>query len=247
MPVLIFFIVLACTFGAMFLGMRIAPKLPREHLTGASKEIIHAFMGVIALLAAVILGLLMYAAKTSFDTKDAEFRHATAKLILLDRILAHYGPEVAGARHTLKAAVEAKLAQAQPRVQPGHTGTFRIIEGLQDQLRGLTPQTEAQRWLQKRALDISGDIAQTRWFLIDDLDSTMPMPFLIVLIFWLALIFFCYGLFTPENATVHTIAFLCAVSLAASVYLILEMDNSLEGPIRISVDPLRKAILQLGR
>jgi hypothetical protein len=248
MAVVVFLVVLASTFGATLLAIFVATKLPKEHLTGASREVVHAFMAVIALLAAVILGLLMYAGKTSFDTKDAEFRHATARLVLLDRVLAHYGPELEGARQKLRAAVELKLAQPKPHVQPGaKTGAFHIIEDVQDDLRRLTPQTDAQRWLRERALDVSGDIAETRWFLIDDLDTTMPMPFLAVLVFWLALIFFCYGLFTPLNSTVLTVTFLCAVSLAASVYLILEMDNSLEGPIKISIEPLRKAVDQLGQ
>ncbi len=246
MPILIFFVVLACTFGATVIALYCASSLPKEHLTGTSKEVIHAFMAVVALLAAVILGLLMYAAKTAFDNKDAEFRHATAKLVLLDRVLVHYGPEVANARKQLRAAVERKLAEAEPRPKVSKQGGFAVIELVQDELRSLTPANDSQRWLQKRALDLSGEIAESRWFLVEDLDSTMPIPFLVVLIFWLALIFFCYGLFAPRNITVLTISFLCAVSLAASVYLVLEMDNSLDGPIRISVEPLRKALDLMG-
>ncbi|HEX2841609.1 DUF4239 domain-containing protein [Hyphomicrobium sp.] len=204
-------------------------------------------MAVVALLAAVILGLLMYAAKTSFDNKDAEFRHATAKLVLLDRVLAHYGPEVSNARKQLRATVERKLAESEPGPKVSKQGGFAVIELVQDELRGLTPSNEGQRWIQKRALDLSSEIAETRWFLVDDLDSSMPTPFLVILVFWLALIFFCYGLFAPRNATVLTIAFLCAVSLAASVYLVLEMDNSLEGPISISLEPLRKALDHMGK
>jgi hypothetical protein len=247
MSILVFFAVLACTFGATLFAVYCARTLPATHLTGASKEVIHAFMGVVTLQATVVLGLLIYSAKTSFDTKDAEFRHASAKLVLLDRVLAHYGPEVSEARKLLRGAVEKEFAETSPRARPGKQGTFAVIETVQDQLRALTPSTEAQRWLQKRALDVSGDIAQTRWFLIDDLDSTMPMPFLLVLVFWLALIFFCFGLFAPANPTVLTVIFLCAVSLAASVYLVMEMDNSIDGPISISLEPLHKAIDQLGR
>lgn len=247
MPMLVFCTVLACTFGATLIAAYIAPTLPKENLTGPSKEVVHAFMAVVALLAAVILGLLMYAAKTSFDNKDAEFRHATAKLVLLDRVLAHYGPEVSNARKQLRATVERKLAESEPGPKVSKQGGFAVIELVQDELRGLTPSNEGQRWIQKRALDLSSEIAETRWFLVDDLDSSMPTPFLVILVFWLALIFFCYGLFAPRNATVLTIAFLCAVSLAASVYLVLEMDNSLEGPISISLEPLRKALDHMGK
>jgi hypothetical protein len=249
-PVLVFFVVLVCTFGGMLLAVYVAGLLPHGHLTGASKETIHAIMSVMALLAAVVLGLLIYSAKTAFDTKDAEFRHASAKVVLLDRVLAHYGPEAAEARKLLREAVEKKLAAFEPdavRERRGKEPTFVVVEQIQDEIRAYAPTSEAQRWLKNRALEVSGEIAEARWFLLDDLDIAMPVPFLMILVFWLALIFFCYGLFSPANATVLTVMFMCAVSLAASIYLVLEMDNSLEGPIAISTEPLRKALTKLGQ
>lgn len=249
-PALVFFIVLICTFGAMLLAVYVAPLLPHGHLTGASKETIHAIMGVMALLAAVVLGLLIYSAKTSFDTKDTEFRHASAKIVLLDRVLAHYGPEAAEARKMLREAVEKKLATFDPDAfheRRGKEPTFVAVEKIQDDIRAYAPTSEAQRWLKDRALEVSGEIAEARWFLLDDLDIAMPVPFLMILVFWLALIFFCYGLFSPANGTVLTVVFLCAASLAVSIYLVLEMDNSLEGPIAISAEPLSKALAKLGQ
>ncbi len=85
---------------------------------------------------------------------------------------------------------------------------FVTVEKIQDTIRAFAPTSEAQRWLKDRALDVSGDIAEARWFLLDDLDSAMPVPFLMILVFWLALIFFCYGLFSPANFTVLTVMFL---------------------------------------
>ncbi|WP_072395582.1 hypothetical protein [Hyphomicrobium sp. CS1GBMeth3] len=249
-PLLVSAFVLACTFGATLLAVLAARLLPTGHLTGASKETIHAIMGIMALLAAVVLGLLIYSAKTSFDTKDTEFRHASAKVVLLDRVLAHYGPDAGPARGHLREAVQRKLAALNPKALPadhGSEATFVAIEAIQDEIRGFQPTTDAQRWLKDRALAVSSDIAEARWFLLDDLDSTMPMPFLVVLVFWLALIFFSHGLFAPPNVTVLSLMLFCAVSLSAAIYLMLEMNNSLEGPISISTEPLGRALERLGR
>jgi hypothetical protein len=249
-PGLVFFVVLVCTFGSMLLAIYVAGLLPPEHLTGASKETIHAIMSVMALLTAVVLGLLIYSAKTAFDTKDTEFRHASAKIVLLDRVLAHYGPEAVETRKLLREAVEKKLATFEPEAlheRRGKEPTFVAVEKIQDDIRGYAPTSESQRWLKDRALEVSGEIAEARWFLLDDLDSAMPVPFLMILVFWLALIFFSYGLFSPANVTVLTIMFLCAVSLSISIYLVLEMDNSLDGPIAISTEPLSKALAKLGQ
>jgi hypothetical protein len=247
-PALVFLVVLACTFGSMLLAVYVAGFLPPDHLTGTSKETIHAIMGVMALLTAVVLGLLIYSAKTAFDTKDTEFRHASAKIVLLDRVLAHYGPEAAEARKLLREAVEKKLGEfdSSVRHEPGEP-MFVTVEKIQDTIRAFAPTSEAQRWLKDRALDVTGDIAEARWFLLDDLDSAMPVPFLMILVFWLALIFFCYGLFSPVNFTVLAIMFLCAISLSISIYLVLEMDNSLDGPIAISAEPLSRALAKLGQ
>lgn len=249
MSVLVFFIVLVCLCVATALGLYLSATLPKGHLDGRSKEVIHAFMGVIALLSAVVLGLLVYSAKTSFDTKDSEFKHASAKVVLLDRVLAHYGPKAKEARDVLRAAVEKKLLELGPkgnaRAEKSER-TFVSIEAVQDKIRALAPESDGERWLKSRALEVSGDIAQARWFLVDEIDSTMPRPFVAIMVFWLMLIFFSYGLFTPRSTTVLAVLFLCAVSLAGSVYLILEMDDSLEGPISISTEPLRKALDELG-
>lgn len=246
MPVAVFFIVLAVILGATALGLYLGRILPKHHVSEGSKEIIHAFMEVNALLAAVVLGLLTFSAKTSFDTKDLEWKHASAKIILLDRLMDQYGPETAEARKHLRATVAKKIAQAE-RSGGAETNLVVRLDDVQLQLASLSPATDGQRWLKHKALDISNDISQARWFLLDEIDSTMPLPFLAVMVFWLALIFFSYGLFTPRNMTVLAVVFLCAVSLAASVFLIMEMDRSMEGLITISIDPLRETLAELGK
>jgi hypothetical protein len=251
MPLTVFLVVLACLFGASLLGLYLGRILPREHVSKESKEVVNAFLGVIALLAAVVLGLLTFAAKTSFDTKDMEWRHAAANIIFLDRTLAHYGPETDKARKALGTTVQEKIAELEPAdgARPTRTSrSFAIgMERVQEELRALAPATEAQRSIKSRAIDVGVQIAQARWYLLEELDSSMPLPFLIVLVFWLTIIFFYYGLFAPNNALVISLLFLCAVSLSGSIYLILEMDNSLEGPIAISSEPLHRALKELGK
>jgi hypothetical protein len=248
MSVLIFFVVLGCLGAATILGLYLSATASKAHLDARSKEVIHGFMGVIAHLIAVVLGLLIFSAKTSFDTKDSEFKHASAKVVLLDRVLAHYGPKAQQARDALRSTVEKKLVVLDTGGKFGaekRQRTFVSVEDVQDRIRALAPESEAERWLKERALALSGDIAQARWFLLDELDSTIPRPFVVIMVFWLMLIFFSYGLFTPRNATVLAVLAMCAVSLASSVYLVLEMDNSLEGPISISTEPLHQALDEL--
>ena len=77
--------------------------------------------------------------------------------------------------------------------------------------------------------------------------SSIPVPFLVILACWFTILFSGFGLFARFDGTVLATLLFCALSLAAAVFLILEMDLPLEGLVRISSDPLRGALLQLGR
>ena len=67
------------------------------------------------------------------------------------------------------------------------------------------------------------------------------------IIFWLSMTFASFGLTAPRNATVVTVLVISALSVAAAVFLILELDGPFEGLIRISGEPLRFALANLGR
>src|SRR5207249_3254583 len=81
-----------------------------------------------------------------------------------------------------------------------------------------------------------------RWLLHEQLQTSIPKPFMVVLIFWLAVIFGSFGLFAPGNGTVSMALFVCALSIAGAMFLILEMDEPFGGAIRISSAPVRDAL-----
>ena len=120
-----------------------------------------------------------------------------------------------------------------------------MLETLQDELRALEPTSEAQRWLQSRALQVSGDLAQTRWKLAVQNGSAIPRPFLIVVVAWLAFLFASFGLFAPRNPIVITVLLVAALSVSAAIVLILELDNPFGGFITVSPDPMRNTLVYL--
>jgi hypothetical protein len=91
------------------------------------------------------------------------------------------------------------------------------------------------------------ELAQTRWFLIEQEQNQLPLPLLIILVFWLSLLFASFGLFTPTNATALIVLFLGACALSAAIYLVLELDRPLEGLIKVSDAPLRNALQHLNQ
>ena len=101
--------VLACTFGGALLGMFLRAVLPERHLSADSKETIRLGMGMIVTMAALVLGLLVASAKNFYDTQSSDLTQLSANVILLDRVLAHYGPETKEARDLLRGAVTRSL------------------------------------------------------------------------------------------------------------------------------------------
>ena len=251
-PVAIGLIVFACVFGGALFGMFLGRVLPAEHLSADARDVIKVSMAMVATLAALVLGLLTASAKSSLDDKEGELRAAAAQVILLDRTMAEYGPETAQARDLLKQILVARINQVWPeesdaRVTPEAISHGNGIEAVQAALLALSPKNDAQRWLQSTALGITQGIAGERWTVLEQLGSSLQWPFLAVVVFWLAVIFASFGLFAPRNASVTAALFVAALSVAGSIYLILEMDQPYRGLIKISSAPLRTALQELGQ
>jgi hypothetical protein len=245
-------IVFVCIFAGAVLGMVLQSVLPEHHLSPDSKDVVKVGMGLIATMAALVLGLLTGSAKSSFDAQDNEVKQSAANLILLDRVLAHYGPETKDAREMLRRTVANRLAMTWPEngAPPAGLdvpGTTPAAEGIQDAIRALTPQNDAQRGLQSQALQISGDVMQTRWLLFAQAGNAIQVPLLVVLVFWVTALFASFGLFAPRNGTVIAVLALAALSVAGAILLILEMNQPFQGMIKISGAPLRYALAHLGQ
>jgi type II secretory pathway pseudopilin PulG len=231
--------------------MYLGKVLPKEHLSAEAKDVIKVAMAMIATLAALVLGLLTASAKSSLDEKENQVRGWAAQVVLLDRTLAAYGPETQGTRDLLKQTLAARIEQVWSGkgtgVQPTVLRSGSGVEGVQQKLLALEPQTDAQRWLKNTALEIGQSMASSRWAGLQQLGRSIKWPFIVILVFWLAVIFASFGLFAPRNWIVTAALLLAALSVAGSIYLILEMDQPYGGLIKISSAPLLDALQQLGR
>ena len=240
-------IVLVCVFGGSILGMVLHTILPEHHLSADSKDVIKLGMGLTATMSALVLALLTNSAKGSFDTQRNELTQMSASIILLDRVLTHYGPETKDARDLLKGTVAAMIDRMWPDEGSGRQMEPVSAEAFYDKIQALSPQNDVQRQLQAQAVKISVDIGQARWLLFEQGGRSIPMPFLVLLIFWVTVIFLSFGLFAPRNATVVVTLFLCAISVSGAIYLIMELDHPFGGLVQISSASLRSALSQIDK
>jgi hypothetical protein len=245
---LVSFAVFAALFGAALLGFRLRRRLPDEHLCDKTKDAVRIGMGSVGTMAALVLGLLVASTKGAYDTEKGEIIQLAAKLVSLDQVLANYGPEAAECRRILLVATQSALVRIWPDAKvdgsteaPGRVWSKELPVAIQQ----LAVQTDSQRAFKAQAALIATDLAQMRWLLFEQSQSSISTPLMVMMVFWMAMTYTSVGLFAPANRTVVTAQLLAALAVAGALFLILELDQPFDGLIRISDQPMINALQEL--
>lgn len=252
-PLAISIAVLACIFAGAVVGILLRPRFPDEHLSADTKDTVKLVVGIVGTMTGMVLGLLVASAKSSFDGQRAGVAQLAANVVVLDRTLAHFGPEAQDARGALRDSAADMVHRMWPEepVPPGGPanpiGDEGRYDGVSKLILALQPKNDSQRTTQTQALKIVYDTSQMRWQLHAQRGNSIPTIFLVLLVAWLSVTFASYGLFAPRHATTYAVLFLGAFVVSSAVFLILELDQGFGGIIHISSHPLRDAILQLGK
>jgi Protein of unknown function (DUF4239) len=245
---LISLVVFVVISGGALLGAMLRPLLSEAHLQPDSRDVVKMATGLIGTLAALVLGLLIASAKGSFDQKTGQVRQLTASIVLLDDLLAQYGPEAVPVRSRLRQSVAPLADRIWQEGSAGKQVQFKSSAeslALEDQLQHLSPDNVAQRSLQSRAIAAFTEGAQVRLRLFAQTGGSIPTPFLVILVFWLSAIFVSLTLFARANLVVMAALSVCALSFAGAIFLILELGDPFNGLMGISSAVLREALLPL--
>jgi hypothetical protein len=241
-------IICAILIGGAMSGVLLRRLLPDHHLDAHAKDIVRLGCALIATITGLVLGLLINSGKNSFDAQRDDIRQLTAKIEMLDYLLDEYGPQARPAREELRRALpdmidriwdDGATKQGKPFVATavGHT-TYRAIAAL-------SPTSEAERTLRNQALELANTILQTRLILHEQSSTRMPLPFLVVLVFWLYILFASFCLFSPLNPTAFASLAVIALSASGAIFLILELYRPFSGLMQIESAPLRQALAPL--
>ncbi|HKP65225.1 MAG TPA: DUF4239 domain-containing protein [Casimicrobiaceae bacterium] len=242
----------ACTFGGALLGLFLHRRLPEHHVTSESKDVIKLVMGLVATVAALVLGLLISSAHRSYDEQEAEVQQLAVHLFQLDRTLERFGPDAADARDRLYRIVSEEIASIATKDGTGLT-TGKPLQAQQevadliDRIATLSPKTDAQRFSQSQALRLIATLGDVRLLLNEQSRGSLSWPFFIVLVFWLTMLFLGFGLLAKGNVTVTAALMLGAVSVAGAIFLILEMNRPYGGVMQVSIAPIRDALQNMRR
>ena len=244
-PLALSCIIFALTLGGIAFGASLRRALPKHHISKESQDIVRLGAGLIATIAALVLGLLITASKGSFDTQSTQVKQVTADVILLDNLLAQYGPEGRPIREQMRSMLGQFADRLWQEKEENTAGKFEFSaagEKVYLAIQSLSPQNDLQRSLQARAAQISTDLAQTRLLLFVEGGNLIPAPFLVILVFWLVIIFASFSLFAELNVTAFTFLSLFALSASGAIFLILELSQPFSGLMMISSTPLRNSL-----
>ncbi len=243
-------IALACVFGAALLGMFWRTRVPGEYQASESKDVIRLVMGLVVTTVAIALGLLVGSAKTFYDTQNGEMAQLAGNFVLLDRMLAQYGPEAHDTRAALRYLLDDQIQTEGQRL--GTTAFSNIKSGtsvgesILDKIRTLSPKNDDQKFFKQQGLNLEVQIEQLRWLMYAQNMVPFPGFLLVMLIAWLIVLFVSFGIFAPRNPLVLAGFLASSAAICGSILLVLQMYNPQHGLIHVSDAPLRAALQQLG-
>jgi hypothetical protein len=237
-------------FAASVVGMLVQGVVPADVMT-ASKASVGAMAGVVALLLALVLGLLVFTAFSVFTTQQSEAFSLAPVIVEIDLALERYGPEAAQGRANLRGALERSRARffgdAKQGPQPFTLEQMRaIFQGQNSYFDSLTPTTETQRSLLATAKDGARKLADTQMLMARQLASPFPPYVIAVVLCWASALFLGNGLVASTNAVAVLAHLAGAVAIGSAIFLILELSNPYTGVIRLSSAGLDRVLQVLG-
>jgi hypothetical protein len=243
--------VFIATFLAAVLGFQLQSFLPGRYTDGATGGQVKVVLGMLSMLTSVVLGFVTAEAKNSFDDASKIVADTAVRLVSIDRVLADFGTESAGIRSKIKQAAEEWITSINSNAGD-RSADLQVVqrgdelENLHDEIKALKTSSDALAKDQARAIDLAAGILHDRWVLATDRAASTPSIFLFVVLAWLALEFFIFGLFASRNVLVAGTTFFAALTVASAIFLVLDLEGPMSGPMRVSTKALERAVAIMG-
>ena len=256
-------VVLALLCASAALGFLVRSRMPEPQRSKESTEFIELTIVLLVTIAAVVLGLQTTSVKSAFDIAEHDRANYAAQLTLLDQCMRNYGPGSELVRRHLQSFTAAAIASnwrsevappgvSYPDVSKMSRDSARsVLTDLMNhiglEIRQLNPPDQLHGKLAADCFDQFKDVVRARSSIIEEPYSSIARPFLRMLVFWLMVIFACFGLRAPASPLVLIVIALSAISLSSTMFIILDMDMPYEGLFKISSQTMRTALSDMLR
>jgi hypothetical protein len=244
--------VLVLTFASGMLGLYFQKTLPQQHMSGGSRDMILAVIGLVTLLLALVLGTLVGNTYGFFATQKSELETFASRALLVDQALVQYGPEAGPARDKLKEALTQSYqlfwrgADADPD-QLSVKAALARWQPVVNSVNSLNPSTGAQKEALSSASVNLGLMEQTRMLMSLQLASPISPELIIVVLAWSMFLFCGFGVLSGSNPTTIAALALGAIAVASAIYLILDLSRPYSGFFRVSPAAIEQTMEAIDR
>ena len=214
-----------------------------------SKGAVGAMTGVVALLLALVLGLLIWTAFAVFTGQQSEAFSLGPIIAEIDLLLEQCGPEAAGGRRGLRAA----LQRSRDRFFGGDGPRMLTIAEIKTTRSNLSQYFDNTRLSDDRRqhlFEAAGALARkyhdTQAAMLIRLESPFPSRVLDIVVFWAALLFLGDGVLAPFNVVTVCAHLAGALGIATGCFLILELSHPYGGYIRLAPDGVDRILQAMG-
>jgi Protein of unknown function (DUF4239) len=242
------FVVFVLVFAGAPAGMALRRALPEEHFGTDAKDTVRLAIGLVVTMTGLVLGMLVSSAKTYYDGQKNVVAKMATEVVILDGLLTVYGPEAQRTRIEARRFVEDAVDRIWPieksgafQLKPKNNGGDVYAE-----LQQLVPKNDTQTTVKAEITSLTMDLKKTYWLMFLESEQTsMSLPLLVVVVSWLVAIFISFGAFAPSNSTVMVTLVICAISVSAAIFIIMEMYSPFSGILKISPVAVRDALNQM--
>jgi ABC-type sulfate transport system permease component len=96
--ILVAFVIFCLLAGAALAALLSHHRLPPQFRSDETANVVAKVAGLFVVTTSLLLGLMLNSARTTFETTDRNIHALATSLIILDRTLRRYGPEMAETR-----------------------------------------------------------------------------------------------------------------------------------------------------
>jgi hypothetical protein len=248
-PLIIAFFVFAIILAGAFAGAVARRYVPQHHLSEETKSVVSISMAVVATISALVLGLLLSNANSSFSAVQGQVNAMSAQILRLDQLLRRYGSETKLAREKLREYAERKRDDLFPNnpadIRLSDQSTYDLLQEVEDLVLSVKPADARDQWWLAQAMTLASKIGDTRFLLAQHSGRGTPQAVLLLLVFWLTLLFASFALFAPSNMITNATLTLCALAIAGSIGMILELERGFGGLVQVSPQAMNHAVSAL--
>jgi hypothetical protein len=240
--------VAATAFACAMVGLALQLVIPAHFVTDG-RGAVGSVIGVIALLLALVLGLLIWTSYGVFATQQAESQSLSLTTLQLDYLLEQYGPEATpgrlGLRESVRRSRERYFAGKAPDPDVSFSLARERMHGIDAFFHSLKPEDDERKQILAAAKPMATSIVQTQLLMSRQLVNPVPELLLIMVQVWSSLLFLGFGVMGSASIVSVFADAAGAFAISSAIFLIIEFTEPYSGLFRISSAGIDKVIGEL--